>query len=192
MLPIGRVSSFKVPEFLRVATQLADNSSRGIASILGKVPWECYDIFTISFSKTRSAVSQYDRFILMAEDELTQYSSDARKVEKLRRKMAFVPPKERAEVKEQLRESCPDTLINKILIEQRQAAALPFWGIAGLGLLFGISMFQPLDLLATVVGGAAAVSIQRLGWKLQAKRLALRTLDELDGTKVAEADFTST
>jgi hypothetical protein len=137
-------------------------------------------------------VSQYDRFILMAEDELTQYSSDARKVEKLRRKMAFVPPKERAEVKEQLRESCPDTLINKILIEQRQAAALPFWGIAGLGLLFGISMFQPLDLLATVVGGAAAVSIQRLGWKLQAKRLALRTLDELDGTKVAEADFTST
>jgi hypothetical protein len=35
----------------------------------------------------------------MAEDELTQYSSDARKVEKLRRKMAFVPPAERQEVK---------------------------------------------------------------------------------------------
>ncbi len=128
----------------------------------------------------------------MAEDELTQYSSDARKVEKLRRKMAFVPPAERQEVKTQLLTECPDTVINKVLIEQRQAAALPFWGIAGLGLLLGIATFQPLDLIATVLGGAGAIAIQKTGWKLQAKRLALRTLEEIDGTRAPQNDMTST
>jgi hypothetical protein len=121
----------------------------------------------------------------MAEDELTQYSSDARKVEKLRRKMAFVPPAERQEVKTQLLTDCPDNLINK-------AAALPFWGIAGLGLLLGIATFQPLDLIATVLGGAGAIAIQKAGWKLQAKRLALRTLEEIDGTRAPQNDMTST
>jgi hypothetical protein len=137
-------------------------------------------------------VSQYDRLVTMAEDELTQYSSDARKVEKLRRKMAFVPPIERQEVKTQLLTECPDTMVNKVLIEQRQAAALPFWGIAGLGLLLGIATFQPLDLIATVLGGAGAIAIQKAGWKLQAKRLALRTLEEIDGTRAPQNDMTST
>jgi hypothetical protein len=83
-------------------------------------------------------------------------------------------------------------LINKVLIEQRQAAALPFWGIAGLGLLLGIATFQPLDLIATVLGGAGAIAIQKAGWKLQAKRLALRTLEEIDGTRAPQNDMTST
>ncbi|MEM9137161.1 MAG: hypothetical protein AAGB01_07415, partial [Cyanobacteria bacterium P01_F01_bin.42] len=64
--------------------------------------------------------------------------------------------------------------------KQRQVVALPFWGIAGLGLLFGISMMQPLDLLATLGGGAIAISVQRWGWGLEAKRLLLDTLVEID------------
>jgi hypothetical protein len=117
----------------------------------------------------------------MAEDELTQYSSDARKIEKLRRKIGLsVSAAEQKQVKAQLAEEMPDNLINRILIEQRQAAALPFWGIAGLGLLFGISFMQPVDLIATVVGGAAAIAIQKEGWRRHAKRLVLQTLTEIE------------
>jgi hypothetical protein len=126
-------------------------------------------------------MSQYERLVLMAEDELTQYSSDARKIEKLRRKIGLsVSAAEQKKVKTQLAEEMPDSLINRILIEQRQAAALPFWGIAGLGLLFGISFMQPVDLIATVVGGAAAIGIQKAGWRLHAKRLVLQTLTEIE------------
>ena len=64
--------------------------------------------------------------------------------------------------------------------EQRQTVALPFWGIAGLGLLLGISMLQPLDLIATVAGGFAAIKIQQWGWRLQAKRLLLNTLEDIE------------
>ena len=34
-------------------------------------------------------MSEYERMVLMAEDELTQYSTDARKIEKLRRKLGI-------------------------------------------------------------------------------------------------------
>lgn len=135
-------------------------------------------------------MSQYERLILMAEDELVNYSSDARKVEKLRRKIGLsVSPAQQQEVKAQLESEMSDNLINRLLIEQRQAVALPFWGIAGLGLLFGISFMQPVDLIATVLGGAAAIYIQKLGWKKHAKHLVLQTLTEIeDRTKNPEKD----
>ena len=126
-------------------------------------------------------MSQLERLLLMAEDELTEYSTDARKIEKLRRKIGIsVPRKEQQEIKEILLKEVPKSGFIKIVEEQRQTVALPFWGIAGLGLLLGISMFQPLDFIATFAGAYAAFQIQKWGWRLQAKRLLLNTLEEID------------
>ena len=126
-------------------------------------------------------MSQLERLLLMAEDELTQYSTDARKIEKLRRKIGIsVSRREQEEVKEALLAQMNEDWLSKLVEEQRQTVALPFWGIAGLGLLLGISMLQPLDLIATVVGGIAAIRIQRWGWQLQAKRLLLNTLEDIE------------
>jgi hypothetical protein len=126
-------------------------------------------------------MSQLERLLLMAEDELTQYSTDARKIEKLRRKIGIsVSVKEQKEVKEALLAQMPNNQFSKIVEEQRQTVALPFWGIAGLGLLFGISMFQPLDLIATVISTIVAIRIQRYGWQLQAQRLLLNTLEDIE------------
>ncbi len=125
-------------------------------------------------------MGQYDRLILMAEDELTQYSTDARKIEKLRRKIGIsVTLAEQQQIKETLQQEMPKDWFNQLLETQRQAISLPFWGIAGLGLLFGISANQPIDFLATLAGGAIAINLQRRGWKLQAKRLVLQTLEDI-------------
>jgi hypothetical protein len=131
-------------------------------------------------------VGQYERLVLMAEDELTQYSSDARKMEKLRRKIGLsVNLAEQREVKALLEQELPTGGILKLVETQRQTVALPFWGIAGLGLLFGISLNQPLDFIAAVGGTAAAIAIQKWGWKLYAKRIVLDTLIDID-TKISE------
>lgn len=126
-------------------------------------------------------MSQYDRLILMAEDELTQYSTQARKIEKLRRKIGIsVPMAEQRQIKAQLEQEMTTDWLSNLVENQRQAVALPLWGIAGLGLLFGISFMQPLDFIGTVAGTAGAISIQKWGWKLQAKRLVLQTLTEIE------------
>jgi hypothetical protein len=131
-------------------------------------------------------VGQYERLVLMAEDELTQYSSDARKIEKLRRKIGLsVNLAEQKAVKATLEAELPTGGIAKIVETQRQTVALPFWGIAGLGLLFGISLNQPLDFIAAVGGTAAAIAIQKWGWKLYAKRIVLDTLIDIDN-KISE------
>jgi hypothetical protein len=126
-------------------------------------------------------MGQYDRLILMAEDELTQYSTDARKIEKLRQKIGLsVTAAEQKQVKEQLLAEMPTDPINQLIETQRQTVALPFWGIAGLGLLLGISLAQPLDFIATIVGVAIAYKVQKTGWRLQAKRLVLKTLEDIE------------
>ncbi len=108
-------------------------------------------------------MEQLERLIRMAEDELTEYSTDARKIEKLRRKIGLsVPMAQQRQVKADLLTSYPLGGINKIILEQRQTVALPFWGIAGLGLLFGISLNQPIGLLAAVAGTAVAIRIQKI------------------------------
>ncbi|MBW4517787.1 MAG: hypothetical protein KME11_21490 [Timaviella obliquedivisa GSE-PSE-MK23-08B] len=126
-------------------------------------------------------MGQYERLILMAEDELTQYSTDARKIEKLRQKIGLsVSAVEQKQVKESLLAGLPNSGLSKLVETQRQTIALPFWGIAGLGLLLGISFSQPLDFIATIVGTAAAYNLQKWGWNLQAKRLVLQTLEDIE------------
>lgn len=126
-------------------------------------------------------MGQLERLVLMAEDELTQYSSDARKMEKLRQKIGLsVSKAEQQQVKEALLAQIPTDGLSQLVEKQRQTVALPFWGIAGLGLLLGISFAQPLDFIATVAGGAVAFNLQKWGWRLQAKRLVLQTLSEIE------------
>ncbi len=124
---------------------------------------------------------QLERLVLMAEDELTQYSTDARKIEKLRQKIGLsVSLAEQRQVKEALKAEMPTGSFSQLLEKERQTIALPFWGIAGLGLLLGISFAQPLDFIATIAGGVVAFKLQKWGWRLQAKRLVLQTLSEIE------------
>lgn len=126
-------------------------------------------------------MSQAERLVMLAEDQLTEYSTDARKIEKLRQKIALsVPPKQLKAIKEELEGELHGNFVDDILLSQRQAVALPFWGIAGLGLLFGISFSQPVDFLATGIGGAIAIIIQKRGWKLQAKDLLVKALTQIE------------
>jgi hypothetical protein len=125
-------------------------------------------------------MSKAEQLILMAEDELAQYSTQARKIEKLRRKYSLqVPYPQQKEVRNEIESQIPKNFIARLVEENRQVVALPFWGIGGLGLLLGISWRQPLDLIATAIGFYVAFQIQKWGWELQGKRLAIQTLDAI-------------
>ncbi|MFM6280430.1 MAG: hypothetical protein ACKN9K_18935, partial [Dolichospermum sp.] len=88
-------------------------------------------------------MSQLERWVKMAEDELTEYSTDARKMEKLRRRISLsLSLAEQRQLKAALLGTMTSSKIAEIVEEQRQVVALPFWGIAGLGLLLGISLNQ--------------------------------------------------
>jgi hypothetical protein len=126
-------------------------------------------------------MSQLERWVKMAEDELTEYSTDARKMEKLRRRISLsLSLTEQRQLKAALLDIIPSSKIAEIVEEQRQVVALPFWGIAGLGLLLGISLNQPMGLLAAIGGTVAAFKIQKWGWQLQANSLLLRTLEDIE------------
>ena len=122
-----------------------------------------------------------ENLIMLAEDQLTEYSTDARKIEKLRRKigiaLSFV---EQQRLKEELLTMMPQSFWAKSIEQSRQTWALPFWGIGGLGLLFGISSQQYLDFLAPAIAIPLAIKIQQFGWKLEAKRLLLKTFDDIE------------
>ena len=118
---------------------------------------------------------------MLAEDELVQYSTTARKIEKLRQKVGLsLTSSEQKQAKAELLAEMTNNDISQIVEKNRQSVSLPFWGIAGLGLLLGISMEQPLDFIATIIGTGAAIAIQKWGWKLQAKRLVLQTLEDIE------------
>ena len=126
-------------------------------------------------------MTQLEKLVLMAEDELTQYSSDARKIEKLRQKINLsLSIQEQKKIKEELLSQIPSDPISKLIENQRQTVALPFWGIAGLGLLFGISLHQPLDFIAPTIAIPLAIMIQKKGWKIQAQRLVISALEEIE------------
>lgn len=78
-------------------------------------------------------MSQLQRLIMMAEDELTEYSTSARKIEKLRRKIGLsVSMAEQQEVRQALEaELTGSSWVQRLVEKQRQTVALPFWGIAG-------------------------------------------------------------
>ncbi|MDB9536997.1 hypothetical protein PN451_14380 [Dolichospermum planctonicum CS-1226] len=131
-------------------------------------------------------MSQLERWVKMAEDELTEYSTDARKMEKLRRRISLsLSLAEQRQLKAALLGTMPSSKIAEIVEEQRQVVALPFWGIAGLGLLLGISLNQPIGLLAAIGGTVAAFKIQKWGWQLQANSLLLRTLEDIE-TRISQ------
>ncbi|MBD2164009.1 hypothetical protein H6G04_06275 [Calothrix membranacea FACHB-236] len=126
-------------------------------------------------------MAQLEQLLKMAEDELTEYSTDARKIEKLRRKIGLsVSLAEQRQIKAALLATMQPNQIAQIVEEQRQVVALPFWGIAGLGLLLGISLNQPIGLLAAIAGSVAAFRLQKWGWQLQAKRLLLQTFEDIE------------
>lgn len=126
-------------------------------------------------------MEQLKRLLLMAEDELTEYSTTARKIEKLRRKIGLsVSAAEQKQAKEALIATMQSDWIRLLVEQQRQTVALPFWGIAGLGLLVGISFSEPLGLVAAIGGTIAAFRLQKWGWQLQAKRLLMQTFMEIE------------
>ncbi|NMF57491.1 hypothetical protein [Pseudanabaena yagii] len=126
-------------------------------------------------------MSKLERLIVMAEDELVQYSTTTRKIEKLRQKVSLsLNVAEQKQAKAELLAEMPTDDISQVVEKNRQTISLPFWGIAGLGLLLGISMEQPLDFIATGIGTVAAIALQKWGWQLQAKRLVLQTLEDIE------------
>jgi hypothetical protein len=136
---------------------------------------------------------QAEKLIWTAENELTEYSTEARKIEKLRRTFSFVVPyPQQKAIRDAIEAEMPKHFIAKVVEENRQTVALPFWGIGGLGLLFGISSQQPLDFIATAIGFYAAYQIQKWGWRLQAKRLVIKTLDAIDASVQAAKQETTT
>jgi len=134
-----------------------------------------------------------EKLIWTAENELTEYSTEARKIEKLRRTFSFVVPyPEQKAIRDQIAAEIPQNFLARVVEENRQTVALPFWGIGGLGLLFGISSQQPLDFIATAIGFYAAYQIQKWGWQLQAKRLVIKTLDAIETSVQASKEETAT
>ncbi|MEO0408766.1 MAG: hypothetical protein AAF289_15595, partial [Cyanobacteria bacterium P01_A01_bin.135] len=126
-------------------------------------------------------MGQRERLVLMAEDELVQYSTDALKMERLRRKIGLsVSAAEQKKIKQELQEELSGSFIQEIVENQRQLVALPLWGIGGLGLLFGISFRQPLDFFAPLLAFPLAFNLQKWGWRLQAKRLVVKTLEDIE------------
>jgi hypothetical protein len=126
-------------------------------------------------------MAKLERLIALAEDELVQYSTTARKIEKMRQKIGLsLNKREQEQAKAELLAEMRTDELSQIVEKNRQTVSLPLWGIAGLGLLLGISMEQPFDFIATVVGTVGAIAIQKWGWKLQAKRLVLQTLEDIE------------
>jgi hypothetical protein len=126
-------------------------------------------------------MAKLERLITLAEDELVQFSTTARKIEKMRQKIGLsLNKREQEQAKAELLAEMRTDELSQIVEKNRQTVSLPLWGIAGLGLLLGISMEQPLDFIATVVGTVGAIAIQKWGWKLQAKRLVLQTLEDIE------------
>jgi hypothetical protein len=122
-----------------------------------------------------------DQLIRAAEDELTEYSTDLRKIEKLRPKISLrMTPGDRQRLREELlAELSANAPWDGIVEKNRQTVALPFWGICGLGILLG-ALGTTWAFGVAILSAYAAFLLQRWGWQLQARRLLLLTLDDVD------------
>ena len=57
-----------------------------------------------------------EKLVMMAEDELTEYSTEARKIEKLRRKFSFaVPYPQQQQVRDQVAASLPKNIFAQLV-----------------------------------------------------------------------------
>jgi hypothetical protein len=117
-----------------------------------------------------------------AEDELAEYRTDALMRQNLRRKLNFQMPAadRRAFLQELEDELKAGGMVTKILCEQRQAAALPLYGLCGLALLAGFVGYGAPAYVVAALAAAGAFAIQRLGWKLQGKLLLVKTMKEME------------
>ncbi len=128
-------------------------------------------------------MNQAEKLIWKAQNELTEYSTEARKIERLRQTFSLVVPyPEQKGIRKQIASEMPKHFFAKLVEENRQTIALPFWGIGGLGLLLGIASEQAIDFVISFIGFFVAYRIQSWGWQLQAKRLVLKTLDAIEAS----------
>jgi DNA-binding sugar fermentation-stimulating protein len=73
-------------------------------------------------------MAQLEQLLKMAEDELTQYSTDARKIEKLRRKIGLsVSLAEQRQIKAALLDTMQPNQIAQIVEQQRHFGELAAW-----------------------------------------------------------------
>lgn len=117
-----------------------------------------------------------------AEDELAEYRTEALRRQNLRRKLNFQMPvaDRRAFLKELEEELRAGGMVTKILCEQRQAAALPLYGLCGLALLAGFIGYGAPAYVVAALAAAGAFALQRMGWKLQSKLLLIQTMKEME------------
>jgi hypothetical protein len=117
-----------------------------------------------------------------AEDELAEYRTEALQRQNLRRKLNFQMPaaERRVFLKELEEELKAGGMVAKVLCEQRQAAALPLYGLCGLALLVGFTGYGVPAYIVAALAVVGAFAIQRLGWKLQSKVLLVQTMKEME------------
>ncbi len=122
-----------------------------------------------------------DQLLALAEQELAEYSTPLRKFEKMRPKIqAIMATRQRDQLKTTLQsELASGGPWLRVLERQRQAVALPFYGIAGLALL-GAFWGYVIAWAIAIAGVVAGFSLQQLGWKLQAKRLLVDCLEDIE------------
>jgi hypothetical protein len=117
-----------------------------------------------------------------AEDELAEYRTEALQRQNLRRKLNFQMPAadRRIFLKELEEELKAGGMVAKVLCEQRQAAALPLYGLCGLALLVGFTGYGVPAYIVAALAVVGAFAIQRIGWKLQSKVLLVQTMKEME------------
>jgi hypothetical protein len=117
-----------------------------------------------------------------AEDELAEYRTEALQRQNLRRKLNFQMPAadRRVFLKELEEELKAGGMVAKVLCEQRQAAALPLYGLCGLALLVGFTGYGVPAYIVAALAVVGAFAIQRIGWKLQSKVLLVQTMKEME------------
>jgi hypothetical protein len=117
-----------------------------------------------------------------AEDELAEYRTEALRRQNLRRKLNFQMPAadRRAFLQELEKELKAGGMVAKVLCEQRQAAALPLYGLCGLALLVGFIGYGVPAYIVAALAVVGAFAVQRIGWKLQSKVLLVQTMKEME------------
>jgi hypothetical protein len=129
------------------------------------------------------AIDTQAKLIQLAEDQLAEYSTRALKFERLRPKInLLLSVREREALKGELTQTLAEGGELAMIVEKnRQTVALPFWGLAGLGMLAGFLDYR-LGWVLAIAGVWIAFALQRWGWQRLARRLLLACLEDM-GTR---------